>query len=693
MNLKLSAAIAAAIATPQAFADATSAVGLAPLVVTATRVEQSSFDVPGAIDVISAGQIRDGQLGVNLSESLWRAPGTVVLNRQNYAQDLQVSMRGFGARSAFGTRSIRLMQDGIPLTMPDGQGQTATFDLANAQRIEVLRGPFAAGYGNQSGGVIQVFTADGPKEPSVSADVSAGSFGTRNLSLKAGGQAGNVNYTADSSEFHTDGYRVHGAATRDSANAKLKLALADGSTLTLLGNWLRQAGTQDPQGLTQAQFDLDPRQVSSNTLLYNTRKDIAFLQGGAVLDQRLAGGDALRFSAYAGKRQVTQFQSIPASAQLARTSPGGVVAFDRDYAGAGARWNRVREDWKLSAGLDYESMQEARKGYNNTLGAAYGVIGALRRDEGNRVNSVNSWVEGEWRFSPAWSATGGVRNTRVSFSSADHYLLDGVDGTGGVSFQNTSPVLGILWRASPALNFFANFGRGFETPTFTEMSYQPNNAPGLNFGLKPSTSRSAEAGMKAFPGANSRLEATLFDVETSDEIVVLSAGGGRTYYTNAGRTGRQGVEVSWDAELGHGFGAFAAYTRMKAVYRDGFGQAPNVALAGNTIAGTPTTLLRGELSWKHAPTGFTSALELHHVGQIFANDTNTAAAGGYDVASLRLGLAQQAGHWSTKEFLRCDNLTDRKYVGSVIVNDSNAQYFEPAPGRNWSLGASASYRF
>ena len=713
-KIKLSvAAIAAAFAAPVAFADTPTAV--APVVVTATRVEQSSFDVPGAIDVIGSKQISDGQPGVNLSETLWRAPGTVVLNRQNYAQDLQVSMRGFGARSAFGTRSIRIMQDGIPLTMPDGQGQTGSFDLANAQRIEVLRGPFSAAYGNQSGGVIQLFTADGPKEPTVEARAFGGAYGTWDTGLKAGGQSGNVNYTADANHFHTDGYRDHSSATRDSSNAKVKFSLANDATLTLMANWLKQSGTQDAMGLKKSDFLVNPRQAIPDAFNFNTRKDIDFTQGGAVYEQALGAGDALRLSAYTGVRKVTQYQNtcinnptpLPKVPTCQNTidnkgnivSPGGVVAYDRDFGGVGGSWTRNRDTWRITAGMDYEAMHDDRKGYNNFTGTftagkfvntTPGVMGALRRDEDDKVNSLNTYVEGEWKFAPTWAVTGGLRNTRVSFSSADHYVVgDGADGSGSLYFQNTSPMVGLLWKPTAAVNFFANVGRGFETPTFTEMSYKPDNSAGLNFALKPSRSRSMEAGMKAFVTADSKLEATLFDVETADEIVVFANSGGRTSYQNAGRTGRQGVELSWDADLGHGFGAFAAYTRMKAIYRDAFG----TALAGNTIAGMPTTMLHGEVSWKYAPAGFSTALEFHHVGQMFVNDANDEAADGYDVASLRAGFDQQQGKWKLKEFVRCDNLTDRQYAGSVIVNQAQKQYYEPAPGRNWTVGASASYRF
>src|SRR6478752_8004638 len=190
------------------------------VVVTATRVPQPSLEVPASIDRVDGGEIHQGRQQVNLSESLGRVPGIAVLNRQNYAQDLQIQSRGFGARSTFGVRGIRMLADGIPASMPDGQGQAATFALGSAERIEVLRGPFASMYGNASGGVINVDTQDGPAEPTVWSDLTAGSYNTWRGSAKFGGTWGGVNGLGDVSHFETDGYRQHSAATREQLNAK-----------------------------------------------------------------------------------------------------------------------------------------------------------------------------------------------------------------------------------------------------------------------------------------------------------------------------------------------------------------------------------------------------------------------------------------------------------------------------------------
>ena len=169
---------------------------LEPITVTATRHEERAFDVPASVDIITGEVIRDGNPAVNLSETLARVPGVFAANRQNYAQDLQISSRGFGARAAFGVRGVRLYQDGIPVTMPDGQGQTGSFSLLSAERVEVLRGPFSTLYGNASGGVISVFSELGTPEPTVTATGGAGSYEMWTAGLKLRAMAGTASYVA-----------------------------------------------------------------------------------------------------------------------------------------------------------------------------------------------------------------------------------------------------------------------------------------------------------------------------------------------------------------------------------------------------------------------------------------------------------------------------------------------------------------
>jgi iron complex outermembrane receptor protein len=675
------------------------------VVVSGSRNEHLSFDLPAAIDVVGAERIGAAQPKVNVSEALAAVPGLVVQNRQNYAQDLQISSRGFGARSAFGVRGVKLIADGIPATMPDGQGQAATFDLDMAERIEVLRGPYASLYGNHAGGVVQLFTRDPKGAPSVELNLSSGSDGMRKADLNAGGKQGDFGWLLDGSRFETDGYRAHSAATRDQAYAKLTFDAAPGARLTLVANGLRQDDTQDPLGVSWATYQRDPRageidttdtQTPQRTFAdrYNTRKSIDHQQAGLAWDQRF-GADRLHVTVYGGNRRVIQYQSFSKGFQAPATHSGGVVDFDRDFYGIDANWLMVRPlgegTLRTTVGLEAGKSTDARTGSENFIGNEFGVKGKLRRDEQDGVRTVDPYLQLEWELG-RWVFTGGLRHSRVSFDVDDRYLSNGND-SGGVDYSHTTPLLGVLYKLTPALNVYASAARGFETPTLNELFYSGTGA-GFNFGIKAATSTQLEAGAKAMLGKSVRVNAAVFQVRTSDELVVDASSGGRTSYRNASATLRQGMELSLEADLRAGFSARLAATYLRAIYDQGF---TGVA-EGNRLPGVPATSLYGELAWQDPGERFGAALETIANGKVHPDDANAATpAPGYGIVNARVQASQplvgRLQGWRLREYARVNNLFGRTYVGSVIVGDSNKRYYEPAPGRNWVLGMSAQYQF
>jgi iron complex outermembrane receptor protein len=665
---------------------------LDPVVVTATRNEQRAFDLPVSIDVVDGATIRNDQLQVNLSESLVRVPGIVVQNRSNYAQDLQVSSRGFGARAAFGTRGIRLFQDGIPATMPDGQGQTGSFSLASAERIEVMRGPFSTLYGNASAGVIAVFTEDGPKPPAASVQTIGGSYGTWNTILKAGGDAGSANLLVAANEFRTHGFRDHSAATRDLVNIKLKFAPGDDTRATLIANSLYQPEAQDPLGVSRAQWEQNPRQVDPVALQFNTRKTVSQQQAGTTVEQRLGADSVFRTTFYGGARTVRQYLALSG---VGVSSSGGVADLDRDYGGIDARVEqRMRiagAPLTLTAGVAYDRQHERRRGFVNNSGN----LGDLRRDEDDTVSNRDVYAQAEWHVLPAVSVLGGARYSDVRFGSLDHFIVQGnPDDSGNRAFTHTSPVAGVAWHVGDDVNVYANYGEGFETPTFAELAYS-NSGTGLNFALQPSVNRSGEIGLKAKLAARQRVSLAAFKIDTDDEIVTDTASGGRTTYRNAGKTRRHGVEASWTGELGRGFSAYASATYLSARFASDIvsGTSP-VVPSGSRLPGVPASSAYAELSWvPDVPWGFSTALELQYANKVYVNDRNSDAAPSYTVANLRAGLTQETAGWTLSEFVRVNNLADRNYVGSVIVGDANGRFFEPAPGRNYLVGVSVNARF
>ena len=675
-----------------AFANAQVAERMDPVVVTGTRVEQRAFELPIAIDSVDAAQIQQGQLQINLSESLGRVPGIVVQNRGNYAQDMMISMRGFGARANFGVRGVRLFQDGIPATMPDGQGQVSSFSLVSAKRIEVMRGPFSTLYGNASGGVIAIFTEDGPEPPMAQAQFVGGSYGTSNTIAKFEGAGPGMNYVLAGNVFHIDGYREHSEASRNLANFKLRFSVGDSGTLTVIGNSLYQPEAQDPLGLTKAQWYADPRQADPAAILFDTRKTVVQQQGGATWEQLLSSDTRLRVTGYGGTRSVRQYLALTG---VAVTSSGGVTDLGNNFGGVDARlttrYDVAGGPLQVTVGATYDTQHQQRQGFVNNFGA----LGDRRRDEQDNVTDSDAYIQAEWSLA-SFSLLAGLRYSDVRFVSTDHYVTSAnPDDSGSVRYSKPTPVIGGVWHATNELNVYANYGVGFETPTFAELAYKPVGS-GLNLALQPAVSKSAEIGVKVLWPGQQRAVVSLFAIDTTDEIVIDSSTGGRTTYRNASKTRRRGAEAQWEGRLGNGFSAYASYTYLLAQFEGATttGTPPQIIPSGARLPGVPGSSAYAELSWSRPDWyGFSAALEAQYANKVYVNDRNTDYAPSYAVANLRAGLQQTVGGWTFTEFARINNFTSRNYSGTVIVGDTNGRYFEPSAKRNFLVGVTANVRF
>ena len=671
------------------------------MIVTAAPQGISELDTPAAVSVVNGDDMRQATPRINLSESLGAVPGLQVQNRQNYAQDLQLSIRGFGSRSTFGVRGIRLYVDGIPATMPDGQGQTSNIDISSIAHIDVLRGPFSALYGNSSGGVVNVTTERGQQPDTVEASSYYGSYGTWRYGLKASGaagdgsQAGDVDYTVSSSRMITRGYRDHSGARKNLANARLGVRIDDASKLTLLFNRV-DLKADDPGGLSKSEWRDSARQ-SPRGELYNTRKNLKQTQAGLRYERQLTAQDDLSVMMYAGERQTTQYQSIPRAPQLKATHAGGVITLDRHYQGIDTRWTHRGEllvPVSFTTGLDYETMTEQRRGYENfhmvSGQPSYGQKGDLRRKERNLMWNIDPYLQTQWQLTEKLSLDAGVRYSSVWFDSNDHYIRPGNgDDSGDANYHKWLPAGSLKYAVTDAWNVYASAGRGFETPTINELSYRADDKGGLNMNLRPSTNDTIEIGSKTRIG-NGLLSVALFKTDTDNEIVVDSSSGGRTSYKNAGKTRRRGAELALDQQFGDSWRLKAAWTWLDATYRSDV--CGDGSCNGHRIPGIARNT--GYASFGYQPEmGWYAGSDIRYLSGIMANDKNSERAPGWTVVGLTTGYKLGAGNWVMDLFGRVDNLFDREYAGSVIVNESNGRYFEPAPGRNYGVGLSVSYQF
>lgn len=682
---------------------------LPTLHVEATRTDTTYLQTPASVFRVDAPQL-DTSSQVNLTEVVKGIPSLQIRNRENYAQDLQLSMRGFGARSTFGVRGIRLYVDGIPATMPDGQGQTSNIDLSSLDHVEVLTGPFSSLYGNSSGGTILTSTKEGQGKDSIELSYSGGSHNKSRAGVVLQGGAKGANepsYVISSSYFDTEGYREHSGAEKVLNNAKLSWNLDDGSKINWVTNYVK-IHADDPQGLTHDQWNANPKQQVPFLKQFNVRKDIEQTQTGVTWSKPINDKNELYAMAYLGNRQVTQYQSIPKgevtlkdgkpiySGQKSPTHAGGVIDFERNYYGADFRWTgkELLPNTTISAGIALDMMDEDRKGFENfNVNNVYGVKGNLRRDEDNTLWNIDPYLQASWQFLPTWRLDTGVRYSNVHYKSKDHFTsgpdqygtVNG-DDSGKTDYNKVLPSAALSWQILPELMAYVSYAKGFETPTFTEMAYRPDGLSGFNFDLTASTSDTYETGLKS---QNHLGDFTLavFQTKTKDDIVSAGNSNGRSTFRNADKTLREGVEFAWNKKLWRDLTATASYTYLDATFDADIPASGSVAQipSGNAIPGIAKNQAYASLAWQPSH-GLYGGVDVQYMDKVYVNDTNSDAAPSYSVTSANVGYAWVMGDWKVNSFARVDNLFDKNYAGSVIVNDGNGRYFEPADGRNWSAG-------
>ncbi len=659
---------------------ATSADDLEEIVVQATRMSRPLDSVPAAVSVVSQAEIQLGRQQLGLDEALNRVPGVFMQNRYNFAQDLRVSIRGFGARSAFGIRGVKILVDGIPETLPDGQGQVDSIDLGAARQIEVLRGPSSSYYGNASGGVISVMSERGTETPFANLRVTAGEYGAQKFQAKTGGQTDRVNYFVSLADSEFDGYREHSETENTQLSGRLEFDLGDRGTLLTVANYTDQPVSNDPGGINLAQAQADPRSARDRNLSFN---------GGEALEQTRIG---FVYSLPTGEGSELQVRNYYVSRDFNNRLPffgGGSVDLQRFFAGGGISYTHQGilggRPNRVVVGLDHDDQDDHRRRFNNDMG----VLGALTLDQDERVTSTGLFVQDELSIADNVQLSFGVRFDQVEFDVGDRFPSNGND-SGVRELDDVSPMVGLLANLSPEVTVYGTYSTSFETPTTTEFA-NPSGAGGFNPLLEPQAATNLEIGLRGGAGTRTRYELAFFDIDVEDELIPYEIPGspGRDFFANAGRSNRTGLEAALSSRPTDRIGITLSYTYADFTFAEFLDDNGN-DYSGNRIPGTVEQLVFAELSYRH-PAGWFGALDALHVGDQFANNANTVADDAYTLANLRLGFDANRGGATFSPFVGVNNLFDQSYNSNIRLNAFGRRYYEPGPGRNVYAGVAVNF--
>lgn len=646
------------------------------IVVAATRIESSVRNVPRSISLVRQERIRNATQRLGIDEALAVVPGLYMQNRYNFSQDLRVSLRGFGARSSFGIRGIRIYVDGIPETLPDGQGQVDSIDLGSTSRIEVLRGPASSLYGNASGGVIAVETELGDTAPFVEAGWAAGELGFERYHVKTGGSLDAVDYLFNVSTQSVDGYRDHSEMRGHLLNGKLGIALNESDKLIVALNHTDQPESEDAGGIDAAQAAADPRSARDLNVDFNAGEALSQQRLGFVYERPRAGGELMLRNYYVWRDFGNQLPFVD----------GGAVDLQRFFWGLGAQYTLGRglpESVNLTAGFDVDRQDDDRKRFDNLQG----VDGPLVFDQQEKVDSAGIYLQGQYAISDDWTLSAGLRYDEVTFEIDDRYLVDG-DDSGKIEFSEVSPSLGINADFGEHI-VFASFSSAFETPTTTELA-NPDASGGFNPSLRPQLADNYELGIKG-ERFDTFYELSVFHIDIEDELIPfeLPAFPGRTFYQNAGTSDRSGVEaaLAWQGEKG--WAADVSWTWSDFAF-DEFADDSGNDFGGKALPGLPEHFGYAGVSYD-SDAGWHARLEAIYSGSLYADNANEASVDSYVVTNFRASRALESGPWRVRPYVGINNLFNERYNSNIRINAFGARFYEPAPGRNFYAGIDVRY--
>jgi iron complex outermembrane recepter protein len=669
---------------------------LEEIVVTATLLERTLEKTPASVSVVIEDDIQLGRQQLALDEALSRVPGLFMQNRYNFAQDLRLSVRGFGARGQFGIRGVKVLVDGIPETLPDGLGSVDSIDLGSTSQIEVIRGPSSALYGNASGGVISLTSEGGRDVPQAELRVAAGGYEFAKSQLKFGGETGRLNYLVSISDQELEGYRAQSNYENKLLSGRFDVDLGRDRSLLTVISFTDQPVSDDPGGLTAAVAPVNPRSAAPNNVLFNA---------GESLEQQRLG---FVYTTPAGERGTITARNYYAWRDFGNLLPvmsQGQVDLERDFVGGGVSYSYdgfwLDRPNRFITGVDFDDQSDDRLRYDNNVN---GVRGPLSFDQNEHVTSYGVFLQNELSVSERVQLSFGVRYDEVEFEVTDRWFGNitpdnpSGDDSGAKKFTDTSPMVGLVVELTDAVNFYTTYSSAFETPTTTEFAL-PGGGGGFNQALVPQAASNFEVGLRGTIGDAQRYEVAVFTIDVEDELIgnEIPTAPGRFSFANAGETSRDGVEFSWIAKPTDRIQTTVSYTYSdftftRFVENITIADPDGVDRSGNVIPGTPENLLFAEFSYR-APRGWFVAADAIYVDEQFGDSANNVVIADYTLANLRMGYEIELDSLVLSPFLGVNNLSDEAYTANARINAAANRYFEPGPGRTGYGGIAVNWKF
>ena len=646
--------------------DSIQKIDLDNVIVKSTKINSNKKEIPLSVSIKNFRDERNYNSQSSFSDFTRNTPGLFTSSSNNFSQDLRISIRGFGARSAFGIRGIKLIVDGIPETTPDGQSQLDNLPLGLVSSVEILRGPNANLYGNSSGGVISINTLSDSSEKHSRYSGIFGAYQYQSLQ-----RTRVIDWNTSSLIIHYDkrrsnGYRDQSGYKSDILNLKYINDLDNKNKIVWQINYTDSPYAYDAGGLKLNEVENDRRQARKNNIDYDTYEKVKHLKTGVSWNHKR--NENSFFDSYFFYQKRDFFTKLPFNF-------GGIISLERDYYGFGTKYTKKyyqeNRNRTLVLGLDYLNQSDDRKRYKNN----FGVQGEMTFDQIEQFKSTGLYMLSQTNYDSGLLVRYGIRYDINNI---------GIDSSSSIILDKLNPSVGLSYKVNSNDNIFFSFGTSFETPTLNELSNNPNGE-GLNEDLKSSSSLNYEIGWRKSV-SNLTLEAIAYIISSENEILPyeLEQFPGKNFYQNVGSTSRYGLELN--SQLSFKGGRInLSYTLSKNKFEDFIIDSNN--LTDNLIPGIPSQMLDLDIIFKLSR-GRSLIISNRLIGERYADNANETLISSYNLLNIKYSKEIFS---NSEIFLGVNNAFNQEYFDNIRINAFGKRYYEPAPKRNFYFGINFSF--